>query len=102
MANGVTVKPNHEQQILDLFERLETELSTVLRARKISQSARQAADMLAWLRRQPPEKVLAMAFVGAAVLVGLGLIGLPKPPKAIVMRKRKADRRRRAGRRVRP
>jgi len=83
---------------LELFERLEQQMEDVFRARRVTRSARQVADMIGWLREQPEDRLLLLAALGGALLIGLGIFGLTQRPETVNrmhVNKRKADRPRR-------
>ena len=93
------------EDVLELFNRLEHEVDLVVSARRVSRAARQAADIIAWLRAQRPDTIVHVGSVAALVLVGLTLgLARRQPPKRIGSAvpgrpKRKADKRRPAARR---
>jgi len=68
------------KDIIELFERFEEAVDQILRAGRVTQSARQAADTINWLRAQPPKRLFMLAALGMATIGALVAYSSKKPP----------------------
>lgn len=55
-------------ELIQLFEQMEEHVDHLLRARRMTKSAREAARFVEWLRAQPTKTLVTATLVGMAVL----------------------------------